>query len=374
MHYYYNPVHIIQGNNAIHKIPDLIKQIKSSNAHVLLLTWHPSILTLDTFQQIIHNKNFETYPLCFTASNPTINQLFETYQQTYDFSPDVVIAIGGGSVMDIGKSLCCLYNQKINSVDELRTVINQKKYTVSSTKWIGVPTTSGTGSEVTCWATIWDTENNAKKSVECSDNYAYAAVVDPDLSAGMPISLAVSSALDAVSHAVESYWANASNITSQTLALNAVRLIMSNIDDLIDGKAFAHKAISQGSMLAGLAFSNTKTTACHSISYPLTMHYHIPHGTAVSMLLAPIFKINQSKIENLPLLLQALSVNNADELQKRIISILNRAGIPATLRQWHVDCRDLPQLAAQGITKGRADNNPVKLTPQIIENVLKSVY
>ena len=92
------------------------------------------------------------------------------------------------------------------------------------------------------------------------------------------------------------------------------------------------------------------------------------------MLLAPIFKINQSKIENLPLLLQALSVNNADELQKRIISILNRAGIPATLRQWHVDCRDLPQLAAQGITKGRADNNPVKLTPQIIENVLKSVY
>ena len=374
MHYYYNPVHIIQGNNAIDKIPDLIKQIKSSNAHVLLLTWHPSVLTQDVFQKLINDKDFETYPLCFTASNPTINQLFETYQQTYDFSPDVVIAIGGGSVMDIGKSLCCLYNQKIDSIDELRTVINQKKYIVSPCKWIGVPTTSGTGSEVTCWATIWDTENNAKKSVECSDNYAYAAVVDPDLSAGMPISLAVSSALDAVSHAVESYWANASNITSQTLALNAVRLIMSNIDDLIDGKAFAHKAISQGSMLAGLAFSNTKTTACHSISYPLTMHYHIPHGTAVSILLAPIFKINQSKIENLPLLLQALSVNNADELQKRIISILNRAGIPATLRQWHVDCRDLPQLAAQGITKGRADNNPVKLTPQIIENVLKSVY
>lgn len=126
MHYYYNPVHIIQGNNAIDKIPDLIKQIKSSNAHVLLLTWHPSVLTQDVFQKLINDKDFETYPLCFTASNPTINQLFETYQQTYDFSPDIVIAIGGGSVMDIGKSLCCLYNQKINSVDELRTVINQK--------------------------------------------------------------------------------------------------------------------------------------------------------------------------------------------------------------------------------------------------------
>ena len=374
MYYYYNPVHTIQGNNAISEIPALIKQITASNARILILAWHSSVFELDSFKNLINNTDFNVRTQCFSASNPTIYQLFRTYTETREFLPDVIIAIGGGSVMDIGKSLCCLYNKEIKSVDDLRTIINQNDYAVSSTKWIGVPTTAGTGSEVTCWATIWDPEKNAKKSVKCSNNYAYAAIVDPELTADMPIKLAVSSALDAVAHAVESYWAKSSNITSKSLALQAIRLIMNNIDGLIEGNPASHEAISQGSMLAGLAFSNTKTTACHSISYPLTMHYHIPHGTAVSMLLAPILKINEPEIENLPLLLETLSVKNADELKQRIHSILSRAGIAFKLRQWNVDFKQLPELSAQGITKGRADNNPINLTPKMIESILNDIY
>lgn len=102
--------------------------------------------------------------------------------------------------------------------------------------------------------------------------------MDPELAAGMPIALAVSSALDAAAHAVESYWAKGTNAVSRGLALEAVRTIMSGIDGLLEGTTEAREAMARGSMLAGLAFSNTKTTACHSISYPLTMHYGIPHG------------------------------------------------------------------------------------------------
>ena len=122
----------------------------------------------------------------------------------------------------------------------------------------------------------------------------------------MPLKLAVSSALDAAAHAVESYWAEGTNCVARALALQAIRMIMGNLDGLFEGKAEAHDAMAKGSMLAGLAFSNTKTTACHSISYPLTMRYHIPHGAAVSMLLAPVMQLNAPMIDDLPALLRAL--------------------------------------------------------------------
>ena len=149
---------------------------------------------------------------------------------------------------------------------------------------------------------------------------------------------------------------------------------MSHIDELVKGDKKAHIYMSQGSLMAGMAFSNTKTTACHSISYPLTMKYHIPHGTAVSMLLAPVFEINQAKTENSALLLEALGVKNVNELSQRIHGILKSANIPSSLEEWNVDYNEISYLAEHGITKGRADNNPINITTDTIEDILKSIY
>ena len=234
--------------------------------------------------------------------------------------------------------------------------------------------TVGTGSEVTCWATIWDPEQDTKRSLENHDNYAAAALVDPELAAGMPVRLAVSSALDAVAHAVESYWARHTNAVSRALALEAIRTVMGSIDQLFTGAPAAHDAMARGSMLAGLAFSNTKTTACHSISYPLTMHYGIPHGAAVAMLLAPVLACNAPAVQDLDALLGALGVADAAGLQRRIAGLLVRSAQPASLEGWGVARSDLAHLAGLGITKGRADNNPVELTPALIEEMLESIY
>ena len=258
---------------------------------VLLLVWNEDVLKLPTFMELA-DAGFMVCSLVFRASNPTVEQLFETYQATRDFVPEVVVAVGGGSILDVGKSLCCLYGTDLPDADSLRRLIEEKSYGHPAARWIGVPTTAGTGSEVTCWATIWDPERDAKRSVECRENYAFAALVDPELAAGMPVTLAVSSALDAAAHAVESYWAKGTNAVSRGLALEAIRTIMGHMDGLLAGTMEAHEAMARGSMLAGLAFSNTKTTACHSISYPLTMHCGIPHGAAVSMLLGPVFQLN----------------------------------------------------------------------------------
>lgn len=182
-------------------------------------------------------------PWCSVPPTPRWSSSLRPIRATRDFVPEVVVAVGGGSILDVGKSLCCLYGTDLPDADSLRRLIEEKSYGHPAARWIGVPTTAGTGSEVTCWATIWDPERDAKRSVECRENYAFAALVDPELAAGMPVTLAVSSALDAAAHAVESYWAKGTNAVSRGLALEAIRTIMGHMDGLLAGTMEAHEAM-----------------------------------------------------------------------------------------------------------------------------------
>ena len=370
---YYNPVQSFEGPGCTAELTTLLQKMELKEGRLLLLVWSEKVLKLPAFAGLADN-GFTICSMVFQASNPTVSQLFETYQATREFRPEVVVAVGGGSTMDVGKSLCCLYGKDLPDEDSLRQLIAEKNYGRPAARWIGVPTTAGTGSEVTCWATIWDPEQDAKRSVECHENYAWAALVDPELAVGMPTALAVSSALDAVAHAVESYWARGTNAVSRGLALEAIRTIMGHMDGLLAGTMEAHDAMARGSMLAGLAFSNTKTTACHSISYPLTMHCGIPHGAAVSMLLGPVFRLNAPALDRPAPLLEALGVSGADELEGRIRNILYRSGQPATLQEWGAQREDLPHLAQLGLTKGRADNNPLPIDPATILSILEHIY
>lgn len=373
MNCYYNPVHTMEGPGCLSELPKLLPLLCTGEPRVLILAWGEEALRHPVLASLLESKEINVQSLVFTASNPTVEQLFETWKSTRTFNPQVVVGVGGGTILDVAKSLCCLYGTDLADEDDLRRRIAEGTLTPSAS-WIGVPTTAGTGSEVTCWATIWDPTKNAKRSLENHDNYAKYALVDPELAAGMPVRLAVSSALDAVAHAAESYWARHTNAVSRGFALEAIRTIMRNIDGLFTGNPAAHDAMAKGSMMAGLAFSNTKTTACHSISYPLTMHYHIPHGAAVALLLAPVMALNAPRVENPGALLEALGVRNAAELQKRISDLLIRSSQPATLKGWGVRRDDLDRLASLGITKGRADNNPISLTPECIKSILESIY
>lgn len=352
MNRYYNPVRTVEGDGCLSRLPAVLVEMALPEKRVLVLAWsrqaleHPAVAAL-----LEEDSGFQAKGVVFTASNPTVEQLFQVWQETQDFAPEAVVAIGGGSVLDVGKSLCCLYGRDLKSVQDVREAVAGGKLRPAA-RWIGVPTTAGTGSEVTCWATIWDPEQDCKRSLESHENYAYAALVDPALAKGMPVRLAVSSALDAAAHAVESYWANHTNAVSRGLALEAVSTIMGGIDGLLENAPAAHEAMARGSLLAGLAFSNTKTTACHSISYPLTMHYGIPHGAAVAMLLAPVLKLNAPAVPGVDRLLEALGVRNAADLKVRVDGLLKRSGQPAALKDWGVQPDDLPRLAALGMTRG----------------------
>lgn len=371
---FYNPVRTVLGPGCTENLPNILQDMQLVQNKILFLVWQESVLSEPIFAALLDNQVYQTISICFTESNPQVEQLFMVYEQTRQFAPDVVIAIGGGSVLDVGKSLCCLYQKDISSVEALRQAIIENEWRRPQVRWIGIPTTAGTGSEVTCWATIWDTAQETKRSISCQENYAYAALIDPLYAATMPTGLAVSSALDAMAHAMESYWAKASNTVSKALALQAISYIMDHLDLLLEHQSEAQFNMAKGSMLAGLAFSNTKTTACHSISYPLTMQYGIPHGVAVSMLLAAVLRLNVYEIVGLPALLQALRVKDVDTLQQKIKIILQKANIKTTLQDWGVPREALPELAGHGLTKGRADNNPVVLDIATVETILEEIY
>lgn len=374
---YYNPVRTYQGYHCIKELAHVIPEIDMKEKNILMLMWNDELRSNEDIQYVINQcSDYNWHFYHFAASNPEVYELFEVYQKTKDMKIELVIAVGGGSVLDVGKSLCCMYESKIKNAGELCMKIRNKECKKSGCNWIGVPTTAGTGSEVTCWATVWNSTDNSKLSLESQQNYAYAAFIDSQFASSMPVQLAVSSALDAVAHATESYWAKATNMVSEIYACKAISVIMNHIQDLMNPERSeeAHDFMSKGSMLAGMAFSNTKTTACHSLSYPLTMHYHIPHGVAVSMLLTAVMRKNELYIKDKEKLYQAFQISDVDELDCKMKEIFEQAQIRYKLKDWNVKKEDIPKLAKQGATKGRIDNNPRELTEEDIVEILESIY
>lgn len=374
MNFYYNPVRLYWDAHCISNMKACIDELNVKK--VLLIKWNKTALQNTAGTELYEAlSNCEVNEFVFEKSNPDIHDLYELYQDKKQDKPELIIAVGGGSVLDIAKSLAAILENEYTTVEELRGDIIQKTTGRPYCPWIGIPTTAGTGSEVTCWATIWDSEKDSKLSLEDRTNYAYAAFVEPEFTMSMPMKLVVSSALDAVAHATESYWAKAHNLVSGIYALKAISMIMTNLEKLIEHpEKDYYLALSEASMLAGRAFSNTKTTACHSISYPLTLHYGIPHGVAVSMLLPALLGINESKIEDKELLLNAYGAKTLEEAGQKIIDLLYKAQISHKLSDWKVKKEELIGIADNCFTKGRMENNPIDLSKEDVVKVLNNIW
>jgi phosphonate metabolism-associated iron-containing alcohol dehydrogenase len=195
---------------------------------------------------------------------------------------DVIVALGGGSMIDAAKVLAAskgdfsiIRNHLVDKVPLDASAI---------VPIIAVPTTSGTGSEVTSWATVWDTANGSKYSLAHPRLYPETAVLDPALIVAAPRGLTLATGLDALSHALESVWNVNGNPVSANHAVEAAREIMETLPRLLENLADVELRARQAraSLLAGFAFSNTKTALAHNISYDITLKSGTIHGIACS--------------------------------------------------------------------------------------------
>ncbi len=204
--------------------------------------------------------------------------------------PQSIIALGGGSVIDAAKVLAA----GAGGFGPVRRFLESGEGadTLSRLAVIALPTTAGTGSEATCWATVWDKQASRKYSLSRPWLYPEQALVDPELTYGLPAALTVSTALDALSHALESIWNRQANPVSSQLAVGAARDILAYLPALVDdlGSARLRERLSRAALMAGLAFSNTQTALAHSLSYPITLEHGVPHGLACSFTLPLVMR------------------------------------------------------------------------------------
>lgn len=203
---------------------------------------------------------------------------------------EVIVALGGGSVIDSAK----VFAAANGDFGTVRRFLESKDGAddLSDTPIIAVPTTAGTGSEVTCWATVWDETNKRKYSLARPGLYPQKSIVDPALMVGKPRGLTLATGLDALSHALESIWNVNANPVSARHAVAASRTIIEHLPRLLNdlGNLELRTKIAEASLNAGLAFSNTKTALAHNISYPITLGWGVQHGIACSFTLPTILK------------------------------------------------------------------------------------
>ena len=226
--------------------------------------------------------------------NPDVACLAPMYARFWHDHADcpAVVAVGGGSAIDTAKAL--MVGTDSGRFDELIAQLTTgAAFTPPRVKsLIAVPTTAGTGSEVTPWATIWDRAAGKKHSLHLRETWPEAALVDPQLMLTLPRAVTLQSALDALSHALEAIWNVNANPVSDVFAVAAAREVLATLPELLaaPGDLALRTRMATAALHAGLAFSNTKTALAHSISYEMTLRFGLPHGIACSFTLPMVLR------------------------------------------------------------------------------------
>ena len=275
-------------------------------------------------------------------------------------SCDSVIAVGGGSSMDVAKVVSVLAEGK----QDLPEIYGVGMVSGGRLPLFLAPTTAGTGSEVTPVAII-TTGETTKAGVSSPILLPDVAILDASLTLGLPASISAMTGIDAMVHAIEAYTSKIKkNPISDMLALRALKLLSENIRKVLasPGDVAAREAMLLGSMFAGQAFANAPVGAVHALAYPVGGHYHIPHGLSNSLMLPAVLGFNAEACPELYAELARVipgAEQSADGLIDWFKALIDESGLPATLAQANIPVADLPTLAKDAMFQQRLlINNP----------------
>jgi alcohol dehydrogenase len=294
--------------------------------------------------------------------NPALAELtaLEPVTAPLQGRPLAIVALGGGSVIDAAKAVAVALAPEGGMGTVEKTVLGTDALpdVLSLPPLYCLPTTAGTGSEVTRTATVWDRESGAKYSLADDRLYPTAAVLDPALTASAPPALTLATALDALSHAMEAVWNVNHNPVSDAFATAAIARVKRNLPRAVAQPDLGvRRELQHAALLAGLAISSTRTALAHSISYPLTARFGLRHGLAVSFTLPDVAAYNlvthPGRIQSIA---EAFGVRTGEELPDALRAWLSALGVYQEVRR-HIDVRRVGELGLGIITPGRADNN-----------------
>lgn len=359
-----------------HEAEEILLSIQAKHLVLLLSKTAAARWNLEEFVSSLATRFDSCIWIKTIPANPTQEDILQTLKLIGDMDVDKIIAIGGGSAIDLAKAVSAFYDPKKNSsytLEDITTGIKNKSYSGDSfIDIIALPSTAGTGSEITQWATIWDDQKHGKYSIDAPELKPKLALIVPELTMTLSPLLTLSTGLDAMSHAVEAYWSKHTTPIVQEIAYRAIELVLVNLKYVLASplEYSFRENMCRASVLAGIAFSKTRTTACHSISYPMTQLYNIPHGIAVALTLNAVASLNRGHFahdDELFLLFERFGglSNWIDSVSKGIISL--------RLESFEIEEDDIRVIADHAFTGGRMDNNPVNLTRDQVQLILHSI-
>lgn len=315
---------------------------------------------------------------CEVESDPSVHTVTVGATLARDSGADIVIALGGGSPLDAAKAISVMATHSGNIVDYEKTALTRKGIPV-----IAIPTTAGTGSEVTKFVVITDTDRKVKMLISSPFLIPRVALLDPQLTLSIPPAFTAGPGMDALTHAIEAFQSSLAAPTTDVFALSAIRLIGGNLvkATLNGANVEARTAMLLGQMHAGLAFGNASVALVHAMSRPLGAHFGIPHGQANAILLPWVMEYNRPACpekfvriaEALGCDVQGLPLKEASRLAVTTVrEIYADTGLPLTLAELGVPAESLPQLAQDASQSGSVLFNPRKPTLSEIEQLYHS--
>ena len=329
----------------------------------------------------LKQAGIETLLWTRVEADPPESTILEAVKGAADFKADIIIGLGGGSSMDTAKlvALLCGQDQKLSDIYGIGLAQGPRL------PLIQVPTTAGTGSEVTP-ISIVTTPTQEKKGVVSPLLYPDVALLDAKLTMGLPASITAMTGIDAMVHAIEAYTTkHKKNALSDGLAIRGLQLMTSTIDDAVskNPSMAAREAMLQGSMMAGMAFANAPVAAVHALAYPLGGHFHVPHGHSNALVLIEVLKFNRDaacrqygELSRAVLPGERFADDNAacDRFIAFMTDMVNRMPFAKTLREVGVSESDLDMLATDAMKVERLlINNPREMTFDAARAIYASV-
>jgi alcohol dehydrogenase class IV len=310
---------------------------------------------------------------------PTFAMFEQLLAEAQKVRPEAVVGLGGGSVLDVAKLVAALADgrQQIGDVLGIGRLAGRSAFLAC------VPTTSGTGSEVSPNAILLDTTDRLKKAVISPHLVPDASYMDPELAVGMPPAVTASSGMDALTHCIECYANRAAHPAVDLYALEGIRLIGANLERaVVHGEDLsAREAMMRASLYGGLCLGPVNTGGVHALAYPLGGEFDIPHGVSNAVLLPYVLEFNLPAMpERYAEIAVALGAPRlADPVAtaragiERIRQLIRTCGLPATLSELGVPESAIPRMVESAMTVTRLlKNNPREITPEDAERIYRS--
>jgi len=284
------------------------------------------------------------------------------------FGADCVIGLGGGSAMDVGKVVAGLFNEGAPTAE----FHAGRRVDSAGLPFVAVPTTSGTGSEVTINGVISDHRRKVKLSIRDERFMARVALVDPQLTVPCPPRVTATAGMDALSQAVESYASLHANAVTEALSVRAVVELATSLATAVADPSdrTARTRAAGGSLLAGMALGNARLGVIHGIVHPLGVRYEIPHGLACGVLLPVALQYNREAMgKKYDVLAHILGGDPAEFCAE----LLQHVGLPSNLRDYAVKPEDFETIAAESLPSGSLKANPRTVTREDVIAILRQL-